>query len=244
MSDEIVQKLRQLSQYTADLRSLIDQVQARSPHAPTIATDPSGAVRIRVDATGLPESIQVEPGWQWRVQPQQLSECVLLAYQEAARQVMQSLAAGLTADGWHAGTEQAEARRQHSAAVLPPPSVYGQPRDPLALAEEVMKALETARAGSAAVATDHVGQAGRQNVSVTLSTSGLQSCSITPAWAARHSAASINDALGQALRSARSALSDATSRHRIETKMLDTLAGEALATLASITETTDRRKET
>ncbi|TDC43820.1 hypothetical protein [Micromonospora sp. KC213] len=245
MSDEIIQKLRQLHQYTADLRSLVEQLQPRLPQATTAATDPSGVVHISVDANGIPELIHVEVGWERRVDPQHLGACVLSAYQEAASKVMQSLAEGLNVDDWRSGTEDVAARSQRPSAAGPPlpqVPVYGRPRDPLALAEEAMKALQVARARAVTSATAHVGQADGQRVSITLSASGLQGCSIEPAWAEQQSAASINDALDQALRSARSSLDDANSRGGTETQVLDTLAGEALATLVSITETTERRK--
>lgn len=245
--EDFADRLRRLHQHTSELRSLFDRIHVGTPADATVGTDPSGAVRVTVDPDGVPQAIGVQPGWQRRTSAEGLAGCVLAAYQAAAGKVLRALTGTVEADAWLTGDSRAEAgdREEGVRKPSPPPApVHGQPRDPLILTEEILKALHTARTRAATPVPMYLGQAVRGTVSVTLSPAGLHGCAIEPAWARRQSSATLNAALRKALDSARARLAAGASSRRAEANLLDTLAAEALATLARVTGEPNLRKAT
>lgn len=256
-AEDIASRLRQLHRHASELRSLAERLQDQARPQATFATDPSGAIRVEVDPDGVPRVIRAAPDWRRHAEPAGLAACVLTAYQAAAGKAVRALAGTFDADVWRSDAEDGETgprtetkiraeaeiqtgRRDSGPgeANSPPPlaPLHGQPRDPLILTEEILKALQTVRARATGPLATYVGRAGRGSLSLTLAASGgLHGCTIEPAWAARQSAATLNAALREALRAARARWSADASTRRAEADLLDTLAGEALATLVHVT---------
>ncbi|MFI2666695.1 hypothetical protein [Micromonospora carbonacea] len=247
MSDEILDKLRRLHQYTADLNGLLASVQAQAPPEEATGTDPSGAVQVKLGPDGLPTDIRVMSGWQPRVEPQDLGQAVLAAFQAAVAEGQRAWSEGFDGASWLAEAERVERRAEdryegEALAPLPPAPVYGQPRDPLAMTEDVLKALQAVRTRGVQPPAPASGRNRERTVSITLSPGGLQGCEIEPRWAAREGAAGVNSGLSEALAQAHAVLRGQAAQGEAEAANLDALAREALATLASLTNV-DRRGE-
>ncbi|WP_433344203.1 hypothetical protein [Micromonospora sp. CA-111912] len=248
MSDEITDKLRRLHQRTADLTALTASVQAQAPPEEAAGTDPSGAITVTLGADGLPTRIRVGLGWQRRLQPYALGQAVLAAHENAVADGQRAWSEGFDSDSWLAEAERIETRGEQqneadSASPMPQVPVYGQPRDLLAMTEEVLKSLQNVRGRAVEPSVPAVGRNRERSLSITLAPTGLQGCEIEPRWAAGESVGGINSGLSEALAQAHAALRDQAAQREGEAVNLDVLAREALATLASLTTANHQREE-
>ncbi|OWV09581.1 hypothetical protein B5D80_09335 [Micromonospora wenchangensis] len=248
MSDEILGRLRRLHQYTADLNALMASVNARTPSEEATGTDPSGAVRVTVGADGLPTVIRVESVWQHRVEPQDLGRAVTAALQDAVAEAQRAWSEGFDSASWLARVERIETRAQRNyrgetSDPLPKTPLYGQPRDNLALTEDVLKALQAVRTSGREQPASASGRNRERTIFITLSPAGLQEIEIAASWAQRVGAAEINSGLSEALGRARSALHDQVLKREDAAAVADTLARETLATLAHLAQADHEREE-
>jgi hypothetical protein len=101
------------------------------------------------------------------------------------------------------------------------------------LAEEVLGAMSAARRQPPPEAEGVAGSDRSGHVRVTVGQGGILACSVDPRWASRHEGDAITSALMQALQAAKAAsLADVERSGRVQ---LGALAGDALATLRSVT---------
>ncbi|MFF3869844.1 hypothetical protein [Micromonospora sp. NPDC001898] len=111
---------------------------------------------------------------------------------------------GFDSASWLAEAERVETRgeqQNEGAPVSPTPEapVCGQPRDVLAMTEDVLKALRNARGRAVEQPVPAAGRNRERSIFITLSPAGLQGCEIEPRWAAGESDGGINSGLSEAL---------------------------------------------
>ena len=215
MAKDIVHELHQIQQYAAGLRRLLDSAQAQAP-THSEGTDRSGMIRVSLDADGLPASIRIEPGWQRRLSAEAFGTAVVEAGQAAMGSRLEAWARGLQESGWTAEVDQF----QEGVAAQPPVPPAGRPPAPTpdgaagkarpadAVAEEVIRALDEVTSLVPAPPQAGVGHGMNESgtLTLTISRAGLVSCHADPRWVSKQSAASLSNALSEALAAARTDL--------------------------------------
>ncbi|WP_434740716.1 hypothetical protein [Micromonospora sp. SH-82] len=235
MNDEIIDKLRRLHQHTTELTALLAAVQSKSPPQQAVGTDARGSVQVAIGADGLPTVIEVAGDWQRRVEPQDLGRSVRAAYEDAVAAGQRAWAAGFDDDAWAAEVNRVRSRdrdRPDGAELVP---VLGPGREPLALNEELLKALHAARTSSNTSPQPAAGSNWGRTVSISLTPQGLDGCEIEARWVVGQPVRAVNGGLAEALREARAVLQDRVAHQQAEAENLATLAQDALATLARLT---------
>jgi len=247
VTDDILARLRRIQRHALDLQAAVSAAQSRPLSSDGgRGTDPSGSVDVVVAPDGLPLQIAVRAGWQRQVRPEELGNAVLRAFAQAVAGPGRAAADSFDLDEWHSQVRRIEADSGDNpsrARALPQVEPYGSPRDPLALTEDVLNALKTVRDEGVASASQWTGWDGGRAVSITLGIGGLQACTVDPRWAAQRAASELTRALAEALSAARERKEQQAMRRRDESQRLESLAREALATLAMTQNVTPRREE-
>lgn len=179
------------------------------------AADARGCVTVRLDAEGVPDSIRVDASWRQRVPAAELGACVVEAARAASLVRTERLMRGFADAG---GLERM--RAQGSAAPADPPAQLtdhqvGGRRLQL-IVEDALAAMDSVDVRLRAVAPRNgwTGEAAGGSVSLSVSRTALLACAIESHWAERQSDGSLTEALGSALRGARSDLA-----HAVETDL-------------------------
>ncbi|MEJ3750054.1 hypothetical protein WEI85_43180 [Actinomycetes bacterium KLBMP 9797] len=239
MSDEIMRELAQLGQYASELQNLVNSAQSKAPQR-CGGQDRTQTIEVILGPDGLPELVSVASDWQAYLSSQQISTAVGEAYESAVKERTIRWAGSLERSGWAANLE---GPRDHGTA--PPadplwalPATYRRhveeaaPRALDNLTEEVIGLLDNVdqfvrRPDLTATGT---GWNSLQTIVLTLSPAALQSCTVDSQWAADQDGASLTNAFDEALRAARSALSQAVEAPN-PAAGLDRLLGEILSVL-------------
>jgi hypothetical protein len=231
VTDDIVRELRDIQRVTAGLQERLGR--ARSAGRPQVeATDRSGAIRVTVDADGLPDSVRVDSAWRNCLEPAGFATALVEACQAAAGQRMTSWSQAL--HNQHAARHQTEpaaeddplpaALRERINQVDPRP-VDKVTEDVLAAFDRVAEFAAASPLTRMATGTDTSGR-----ITVTVSKAGLVSCTAGDAWVSQQTGSTLATALNEALSAARAALAEALAEPG-PAGQLDDLLAEALAIL-------------
>ncbi|CCH31517.1 hypothetical protein BN6_42300 [Saccharothrix espanaensis DSM 44229] len=227
-----MRQLARVQEYAATVRELLDGARA---HAPTRAegADGSGTVHVVLGPDGLPTSFRVDTGWDRRITPAGFGGAVLEAFQAAVADRMETWTRSMAADGWQQRADRVDAAatgRIPPALRAPVPEVA--PRPLGEVVEDALKAFDDVDAFAGLPTSGGATGADRSGkLTVTLSPTGLTSCTADERWVGAQSAASLMNALGEALAAARRGLADLPAPPA-STGPLDRLFGEAMALLS------------
>ena len=227
MTDDLLQDLARIKNYSAGLRRLIDAAQASAP-ARGRGTDRTGVVSAVIGADGLPRSFRLHQGWPGRLPPESLGKAVVEAYQAAMHDRLVTWSKTLEEQGWQ---EEADDLRAHPPSdpveeAQPPTN----PRSVDAVAEDMIRALDQVKDIAAAkqqIVTG-IGSDSSGKLTLTLSGTGLVSCTVDAKWASTRTTTMLMRALGDALAAARA---DLARPHEQPSPDLGALFAEALALL-------------
>lgn len=211
--DDLMAQFAQMQKYTAALHGLITEAQAQAPQH-SEGTDQSTAVRVVLGPDGLPTSFRVEADWNRRIDPASFGGAVLEACQAAIGERLNAWTRTLQDDGWKARADRLtagsaaapEQGRVPPAFRSPEPAV--RPRPLGDITEDVIKAFDNvgwlAQQPPPTVGGSGSGAGGK--VTITLSGTGLTSCSADPRWVSNQTAAQLMNALSTALSAAKADL--------------------------------------
>jgi hypothetical protein len=205
MTDDLLRSLARIKSYSAGLKNVIDAAQASAP-ARGRGTDRTGVISAAVGADGLPRSFRVHQGWPDRLPPESLGKAVVEAYQAAIHDRLATWSKTLEKQGWQ---EEADDLRTHPPSdPVDEPQPATNPRSVDAIAEDVIRALDQVKEAAAAkqrMATG-AGSDSSGKLTLTLSTTGLVSCTVDAKWASTRTTTMLMRALGDALAAARANL--------------------------------------
>ncbi|WP_281898130.1 hypothetical protein [Phytohabitans aurantiacus] len=243
MSEEILGKLQRVQQEVNGLRDLMAKLRAHAPQG-SEGSDSTGQIRVSIAADGLPTAIRVESAWRGRLGPESVGQAVLDAFTAAVVSGMRAWEDALDAMSWRSRVAeleaQAELSRDRNGPALPPPmgGDFDTAGDATEVAEDALRAADRLRKQSTGEPPVGVGTDPPGNVSVTLSSAGLQACAVKAAWASRQDGKTLTTALTTALRNARTAL-DAQAKQP-NPDAFSQLVGEALTALRSVAKSSRR----
>lgn len=250
MNKDPLARLREIQSRALELQDAICAIQSQPHPNGARGTDPTGFVVVTVAADSLPSRIEVGAGWQRHLTADEIAPSVLLAFQQAVAEASRAWSESLNTHTMRSltslnrrGKAASEAPGRGGEAAMVQAQPIGDPRDPLSLTEEVLSALKVTRDQAAEASPTLTGWDWDRAVSITLTPTGLQACTINPQWAAREGSAGINAALSEALRQARAGIEECAARRKSTTQNLDELAQQALATLAGFQNLTNSPKE-
>jgi hypothetical protein len=227
MTDELLRDLARIANYAAGLRRLVDVAQDSAPER-SRGTDSSGVVSVVVGADGLPRSFHIGQGWPGRLPPEKLDKAVVEASQAAMRERLASWSKTLEKQGWQ---EEADDLRAHPPShPVEEPQPATNPRSVDAVAEDMIRALDQVKDIAAATqpAQTGTGSDSSGKLTLTLSGTGLISCTVDAKWASNRTATMLMRALGDALAAARADLARPPEQPSPD---LGALFAEALALL-------------
>lgn len=221
MSDDIFQELKKFQEYANKMQQLMSEVRDQMPQYAE-GEDAQGAVRVRLIAGGIPESIKVASDWQRRQPPENLGAAVVEAYGSALSEWMERWSGGLERTDWEARAHQLDGSLDQPASAEAPPVSpetferdvrYVVPRPIEEVAEDVLTAFDVVERQDpeSSVPPEVKGDSAARRVVITLGSQGLASCEMDPEWTARQSVVRLNQALDDALADARAKSSSAES---------------------------------
>lgn len=243
MTQEILKKLQQIQQQAKAVHDLMLSLQEHAPRGAE-GNDSTGQVRVSIGADGLPKAIRVEKGWQDRLAPQAVAQAVMEAFTVAVANGMRAWSEAMDRTSWLSRVEALEAPTDKPISArgpaVSPPAVtsFSGSRAPQDVAEDVLRAADRFRRQATSETPVGVGVDNSGNVSITLSRSGLEQCTVQTAWALRQDNRALTSALETALHAARSELDAQASRPSPDA--FNDLLGEALAVLQRTAATTGR----
>ncbi|MCE7001635.1 hypothetical protein LWC34_02085 [Kibdelosporangium philippinense] len=234
MTDELAVQFAQMQKYTATLHSLMTAAQSHAPRQ-SAGADKSGAVRITLGPDGLPASFRVDNDWDRKITPAAFGGAVMEAFQVAINDRMETWTRALAEDGWRDRVDQvkgpATATEGRIPAAFRKPVEEVNPRPIGDIAEDMFKAFDTVDALAAVPKSDGASGTDRTGkITISLSSSGLTSCTVDEHWAARQTAAQLMNALSQALTAAKEDLSRKSQKPQ-PMSGVDRLFAEAMALL-------------
>ncbi|MFE1173557.1 hypothetical protein [Streptomyces sp. NPDC058773] len=101
MDNAFRQELEQFQSYTAELQGMLSGLQGSCPERAE-ASDAQGAVQVRVDGGGLPQSITAASDWGKRCKPDGLGMAVVEAARHAHSALMDTWSQNLPSGPWDA----------------------------------------------------------------------------------------------------------------------------------------------
>lgn len=240
MTDELMRELAQIQQYAAGLQGLLATAQAEAPRS-IEGTDGTGTVRVLLDPDGLPNSFRIEPGWNRKITADGFGGAVLEAFQAAMGERLAVWTRTLEEQGWQAQADRlrVDLDEQPSASGQGKvPSDFRHPVEDVAprpidqVAEDMITAFDHVGdfAASPTQTRGGIGASRSGKLALTLSRAGLVSCTADPEWVSAQTAATLMNALGEALTVARADLENNTVQ-AAPSGSLDRLFAEALALL-------------
>lgn len=231
MQPEQIRHLYQLQRQAAGLGELARELAVAAPLRAE-GSDATAWVLIVVGRDGIPTQIRVREGWRQRLEPERLASAVLDASAVAVRRAVQTWSNTLDDGGWWRRRADFEENTDgRVAGEGMPDAPFGHARDSNDVAEAVLRRLHDAQPPQAAPPASVEGHDDDDgHVTIRIAAGGLAACSIDPDWARHSDGVSISAALSTALRRAvaKYPAPPATSEP-------DTLIGDALATLTSLT---------
>ena len=237
MTDDLMAAFAQMQHYTAALHRLIATAQEQAPRR-SEGTDDSGAVRVELGADGLPTAFQVDRDWERMLEPEAFGAAVVQACQAAMGDRLSAWSTSLQDSGWQDGANRLRGGPQAQPATPPtrvPPAFRRPvpevtPRPLGQLTEDVLAAFDGVGDFAAPRPGASTGSGGGGKLTITLSTTGLSSCTADPTWVDAQTSARLMNALSEALAEAKSKL-DRTPPASPEPPGMDRLLAEAMALL-------------
>jgi hypothetical protein len=215
VNEDLMEQFAQIQRYANGLQRLLVDAQAVAPHE-SKGADTSGAVTVRLGADGIPQSFRIAQDWHRRLAPETFGLAVVEACQAAIGDRLSTWTNSLTEDGWQDKVERLKggpadpAPSKDNSARVPPAFrdavATAQPRPATDLAEEVIRSLVNVETFTPPATPLASGTAARGKLAVTLSSTGLTSCTVDAAWVARQTATTLMNELGTAIRAAREML--------------------------------------
>lgn len=241
MTDELMRELAQIQQYAAGLQGLLATAQAEAPRS-SEGTDGTGTVRVFLGPDGLPNSFRIESGWNRKIPADGFGGAVLEACQAAMGERLAVWTRTLEDQGWQAQADRLRVdldEQPSTSGAGEVPSVFRHPVEDVTprpidqVAEDMIKAFDHVGdlAAPPAQATGGSGASRSGKLVLTLSKAGLVSCTADPEWVSGQTAATLMNALGEALDAARADLANSTVGAAAPSGSLDRLFAEALALL-------------
>jgi hypothetical protein len=214
--EELMRELTQLQNYAAGFQTLLSSAQAAAP-ARSEGKDGTGTVSVSLGSDGLPQSFRVEQGWHSRITPESFGHAVLEAFQAAMGERLAMWTRTLDERGWREEVDELRADSPSRLSVpttgqIPPafrcPEPAPNPRSIEVVAEEMIKAFDNVRdvSPSRPQAATGTGADRSGKLTLTLSRTGLVSCTADARWVADQTAARLMTSLGEALAAARAEL--------------------------------------
>ncbi|MGH3815828.1 MAG: hypothetical protein ACRDUV_25825 [Pseudonocardiaceae bacterium] len=240
MTAELMRELAQIQQYAAGLQGLLATAQAEAPRS-SEGTDGTGTIRVLLDPDGLPSSFRIESGWNRKIPAEGFGGAVLEAFQAAMGERLAVWTRTLEEQGWQAQADRLRVDlddRPSASGRGEVPSAFGHPVQDVTprpidqVAEDMIKAFDHVGdlAGPPPQASGGTGASRSGKLVLTLSRAGLVSCTADPEWVSGQSAATLMNALGEALTAARADLENSNAQ-TAPSGSLDRLFAEALALL-------------
>ncbi|MGH3811574.1 MAG: hypothetical protein ACRDUV_03825 [Pseudonocardiaceae bacterium] len=240
MPDELMRELAQIQQYAAGLQDLLATAQAEAPRSGE-GTDGTGSIRVFLGPDGLPNSFRIESGWNRKIPAEGFGDAVLEAFQAAMGERLAVWTRTLEEQGWQAQADRLRVDLDEQPSVSGQeevPSAFGHPVEDVTprpvdqVAEDMIKAFDQIGdlAGRPPQASGGTGSSRSGKLVLTLSRAGLVSCTADPEWVSAQTAATLMNALGEALTVARADLENSTAQ-AAPSGSLDRLFAEALALL-------------
>lgn len=232
--DDLLAELTQLHDYAQGLQGLLATARQAAPAASS-GSDRTGTVTVVLGPDGLPESFRVRAGWHRDVAPAAFAELVMEAFRTAVGERLKAWTDTLDEQGWRDGVDRPRTDAAAGPAGRIPPALRHPAADPRsidAVTEDMIKAFDDVhRFAESGVRTATGRGADRSgNLTLVLSAAGLVSCTANADWVSTQSAASLMNALGEALRAARADLARQPEQASMS-EGLDSLLGEAFALL-------------
>lgn len=201
MDDDLLAQFAQIQRYPAGLQDLLAEAQAVAPQH-SEGTDKSGAIRVQLGPDGIPTSFRVSNDWAQRLEPAEFGPAVVEACQSAIGQRLEEWTGSLEEDNWQ---DKVERLKGGPSDTTPPPREPGrippalrraveeaEPRRLDLLAEEMITAFDNVESLVPPPVEPASGSAGR--LTITLSSTGLTSCTTEPRWVSGQSAAGLMNA--------------------------------------------------
>jgi len=239
VNDELMAQFAQLQRYTAALHQLIATAQEQSPRR-SAGADATGAVRVELGPDGLPSSFRVDGRWGRMLKPEEFGAAVVRACQAATGERLAQWSESLRSSGW-----QREAARLRGGPDTQPatpmarvPAAFRRPLPDVTprpigqITEDVLAAFDDTARFTPPVTAAGTGAAAGGKLVITLSPTGLTSCTADGRWVAEQTAARLMNALSEALAAAKADL----DRHPPQAlgrpgEGMDGLLAEAMALL-------------
>lgn len=244
MNDELMRQFAQLQRYTAALHQLIATAREQSP-LHSAGADATGAVRVELGPDGLPTTFRVDGRWHRMLAPEEFGAAIVQACQAAIAERLAQWSESLRSNGWQ---QQAARLRggpdaQPATPMARVPAAFRRPLPDVTprslgqITEDVLAAFDDTARLSPPATPGGTGAAAGGKLVITLSPTGLTSCTADGRWVAEQTAARLMNALSEALAAAKADL-DHHTRPAPERPSdgMDRLLAEAMALL------TDPRK--
>ena len=239
MNEDLMAQFAQIQRYANGLQRLLVEAQAMAPRQ-SEGTDNSGAVTVQLDANGIPRSFRITQDWHRRLTPETFGQAVVEACQAAIGDRLSVWTHSLAEDGWQDkvellkdGPADPAPSGDHSAQI--PPAFReavdtARPRPAIDLAEAVIRSFDNVQAFTPPAEQMATGTAARGKLTVTLSSTGLTSCTVDVSWVARQTATILMNELGTAVRAATEMLREPAAAAE-PAPGIDRLIAESLALL-------------
>jgi hypothetical protein len=240
VNEDLMAQFAQIQRYANGLQRLLADAQAMAP-SQSEGTDRSGAVTVQLGADGIPRSFRIAPDWNRRLAPAEFGPAVVEACQAAIGDRLSVWTDSLTKGGWQDRVEQLKdgpadpAPSRDDSARIPPAFRKAvdsaRPRPAMELAEEVIRSFDKVENFTPPAAPLASGTAARGKLTVTLSSTGLVSCTVDAGWVAGQTATILMNELGTAVRAATDMLHKEMPEAAEPAAGIDRLLAESLALL-------------
>jgi hypothetical protein len=218
---------------TADLGRLTRDLAAATPRQAE-GSDATGSVQVTLGLQGIPVRFRIRSDWHERLEPERLASAVVDANADAIQRAMSMWTDALDDNRWW--QRRADLEETTTTEEPLPPLPYGRVRDTDELAESVLARLHAVRQQSVNESASTEGRDDSRHVAVQIGAGGLTACVIDAEWAKDRDGTSISTALS-------AALARAVPERAVEEQAkpdagaeLDTLIGDALATLKNLSD--------
>lgn len=239
MDDDLLAQFAQIQRYAAGLQGLLAEAQAVAPQH-SEGTDKSGAIRVRLGPDGIPTSFSVSGDWARRLEPAAFGPAVVEACEAAIGHRLEEWTGSLDEDDWQDKVERLKGGPNDTTAPprepgrIPPALRQAveeaEPRRLDLLAEEMIAAFDNVESFVPPPVEPASGSIGK--LTITLSSTGLTSCTAESRWVSGQSAAGLMNALSAALTQARTDLENGVTDEEPATG-LDRLLAQTLSLLNS-----------
>jgi hypothetical protein len=209
--EEILRDLRRIARQAETLENVIIDARGRMPRRAE-GTDRTGAIRAVLGPDGLPIAFEVAAGWSQMLAANAFGAAVLDAFGDATHARIAAWSRALESPDRPSRPAVVDAVPRDPTPMATPtkatPTDVSRPRPLATIVEEVLRAAEDAAAAVPAGEPQPTGTGldASGELVLTLSESGVESCTAPAHWLSYQSADALTSALDTALASARANL--------------------------------------